>query len=161
MGINPSVCIRYGTRSTANQRHTTLPQIVVQAFISFQRLFNLATKHDRHLLVEDSCVVYNLWCQQWIMMVTDDARSTIMYVILLQCSLPRLLRETRQYMRPAIIRGNMVINKVSKLLQLLSSKYHQTDNFLVLWYTTNVVVSLSPNHDAIDKHYTVYLCGVN
>ena len=132
---------------------------MAQAFISFQQLLNLATKHDRHWL-EDSCAVYDQWYQQWILMAADDARSTIMYVILLQCSLPQLLRETRQYMRPVIICGNMVINKVSKLSQLLSSKYHHTDNFLVLWYTTNVVVSLSPNHDAIDKHYAVYLCGV-
>ena len=37
-----------------------LPRIVAQAFISFQQFFTLPTKQDRHLLVEDSCAIYNL-----------------------------------------------------------------------------------------------------
>ena len=32
--------------------HTTLPQIMARASISYQQLFTLATKRDRHLLVE-------------------------------------------------------------------------------------------------------------
>ena len=63
----------------------------------FPVIVNQATKWDRRLLVKDSCAVYNLWCQWWIVMEADDAWSATLCVLLcmLQHTIPRPLNETR------------------------------------------------------------------
>ena len=63
----------------------------------FPVIVNQATKWDRRLLVKNSCAVYNLWCQWWILMEADDAWSTTLCVLLcmLQHTIPRPLNETR------------------------------------------------------------------
>ena len=42
--------------------YTILPQITAWVFISSKWFLAQTTKWDSHLLVEDSCAVYNLWC---------------------------------------------------------------------------------------------------
>ena len=63
-------------------KYTISPWITAWAFISLQECFTHAPKWDRHLIVEDLCAVYNLWCPQWILMKADDAWSTILCVLL-------------------------------------------------------------------------------
>ena len=59
--------------------YSILPSIVAWAFIYFQQFFTKSTKKDRHLLVEISSAVYNLWCQRLIMIAADNDQSTTIY----------------------------------------------------------------------------------
>ena len=90
---------------------TVLPWIVTQEFISLQWFFIPATKQDKHLLVQDSCAVYNLWCQRWILRAADDAWSTILYVYFVTMPYTWPLNKTKYYVKPAIIWSNMVYFK--------------------------------------------------
>ena len=60
--------------------YNVLTRIVAWVFMSFQWFFIPATKWDKHLLVEGSFAVYNLWCQQWFLMASDDTQSTILNI---------------------------------------------------------------------------------
>ena len=49
----------------------------------------LNIKEDRHLLVEHLRAVCYLWCQQWILMETDDVWSIVLCVLLCyRCAIP-------------------------------------------------------------------------
>ena len=64
-------------------RNTIIASNYNPGVYSFSAIFNQVTKRDRCLLVEDSlCAVYNLWCQQRVLMEADDAWSTILYILL-------------------------------------------------------------------------------
>ena len=68
----------------------------------------LNIKEDRHLLVEHSCAVYNLWCQQWVLMEANDVWSTVLCVLLCyRRAIPWPLK-TLRYMRLAVIWANTV-----------------------------------------------------